>query len=231
MASMVTAMDHVLLHALSVPKKYGGTGPDPPLSLHIIPPPAHRLCCSLRPLLPPHSSALTFAEVAASPPPAASVPKSACLHKACTKQGTKATIALLHPSADGPPSNAAVIHDFVATRPLGNRLPLSQAITLRGDWALTFKEPLTLPELQRLQAAVDKFHHPGSEVVNRPTSASLKFPHIPTVRPDGSPVSEEILLITLHSHPRWQDVSFVSNPHFIWPSGCSGNLSTLVHCK
>ncbi|KAF8629329.1 hypothetical protein AX15_003499 [Amanita polypyramis BW_CC] len=119
----------------------------------------------------------------------------------------------------------------MATRPLGNCLPLSQAVTLRGDWALTFKEPLTLPELQHLQAAVDNFHHPGSEVVNRPTSASLKFPHVPTVRPDGSPVSEEDLLITLRAHPCWQDISFVSNPCFIRPLGHSGNLSTLVHCE
>ncbi|KAF8627677.1 hypothetical protein AX15_004305 [Amanita polypyramis BW_CC] len=208
---MVTVMDHVLLHAPSVPKKAA--------------------LLSWAPLAPPHPSALTFVEVAASSAPAPSVPKSAHLCKVCTKQGTKATVALLRPLAAGPPSNASAIHNFVATRPLSDCLPLSQAITLHGDWALTFKEPLTLLELQHLRDTVNTFHHPGSEVVNHPTSASIKFPHMPMVRPDGSSVSDEDLLNALRSHPRWHDVSFVSNPCFIRPSGHSGDLSALVHCE
>ncbi|KAF8624349.1 hypothetical protein AX15_005923 [Amanita polypyramis BW_CC] len=227
MASMVTAMDHVLLHAPSVPKKYGGTGPDPLPALRIIPlcapeapappapvalPPAPQplpqaTLLSWAPPAPPRRPAPTFAEVTASSPPAPSAPKLAHLHKACTKQGTKATTT---PQWMAPP-------------------PMTpQSTTL---WLLGPSEPLTLLDLQRLQAAVDLFHHPGSEVVNHPTSASIKFPHVPMVRPDGSTVSDADLLHAIHSHPRWQDVSFISNPRFIQPSGHSGNLSALVHCE
>ncbi|KAF8624309.1 hypothetical protein AX15_005939 [Amanita polypyramis BW_CC] len=55
-ASMVTSMDHVLLYALDVPKKYGGRGPDPPPAVCVVPlcaleaptPPAIRwICCGV----------------------------------------------------------------------------------------------------------------------------------------------------------------------------------------
>ncbi|KAF8627244.1 hypothetical protein AX15_004463 [Amanita polypyramis BW_CC] len=231
-ASMVSAMDHVLLYTPSVPKKYGGTGPDPLPALHIIPLHAPEAPAPPAPVaLPPTPQPCSRAALLSQAPPTPPRPSAPTFAEACTKQGTKATIALLRPSAASPPSNTSAIHDFVATRPLGDLLPLSQAVTLCGDWALTFKEPLTFPDLQRLQAAVDNFHHPGSEVVNRPTSTSIKFPHMPTVRPDRSAVSDEDLLNALHSHPRWQDVSFVSNPCFIQPSGHSSDLSALVHCE
>ncbi|KAF8627264.1 hypothetical protein AX15_004445, partial [Amanita polypyramis BW_CC] len=93
-ASMVTAMDHVLLYAPEVPKKYGGTGPDPPPSLCIVPlctleapappapiapPPAPQPCpkaalLSRPPPAPSACTAPTFAEVMASSPPTTTAP-------------------------------------------------------------------------------------------------------------------------------------------------------------
>ncbi|KAF8623066.1 hypothetical protein AX15_006523 [Amanita polypyramis BW_CC] len=221
-ASMVTSMDHVLLYAPEVPKKYGGTGPDPPVTVCVVPPRAPKAPPLPAPVAPPPAprarpkAALlarappaplscaphSFAEVAAASPTAPSLPKLVRLCKACTKQGTKATMALLRPSLAGPPSNASAIVDFMASKPLGDRIPVSQMVTLRGDWSLTFSEALTLPDLEQLQAALDTFHHPGAEVVNCPTSTSLKFPHVPTIHPDGSTVSNSDLLAALHSHPR-----------------------------
>ncbi|KAF8621826.1 hypothetical protein AX15_007473, partial [Amanita polypyramis BW_CC] len=104
-------------------------------------------------------------------------------------------------------------------------------VTLCGDWSLTFSDALTLPDLEQLQSALDAFHHPGAEVVNCPTSASLKFPHVPTIHPDGSAVSDSDLLEALRSHPRWRDVSFVTPPRFIWPAVRPGDLSALVFCE
>ncbi|KAF8625376.1 hypothetical protein AX15_005417 [Amanita polypyramis BW_CC] len=137
-------------------------------------------------------------------------------------------MALLRPSAQGPPSNASAIHDFVASWPLGVHLPILQMVTLHGDWSLTFTKALTLPDLEQLQAALDSFHHPGAEVVNRPTSASLKFPHVPTIHPDGSTVSDVDLLVAIRSHPRWHnDTSFIK----VACINCSGpHIATLRSC-
>ncbi|KAF8626890.1 hypothetical protein AX15_004639 [Amanita polypyramis BW_CC] len=236
---MVTSFEHVLLYVPDVPKKYGGTGPDPPPSLHIVPlctpeapaPPAPTApppapwphpqvaLLSWAPPAPLTHTAPSFAEVAATPSLPSTIPKLVCLCKVCTKQGTKATTTLLWPSTVGSPSNAFATLDFVASKPLGKCLPISHAVTLCGDWSLTFTEPLTLPDLQQLQATVDQFHHPGSEVINHPTSASIKFPHMPTVWSDGSAVSDMDLLDALHSHPHWQDISF-STVRCMTPTPC-----------
>ncbi|KAF8625374.1 hypothetical protein AX15_005415 [Amanita polypyramis BW_CC] len=226
---MVTAMDHVLLYAPDIPRKYGGTSPNPPPALRVVPPCAPEVpplptpvapppaakthpqaaLLAWAPLAPPSRTPHSFAKVAAAPPAAPALPKSVHLRKACTKQGTKATTALLCPSADGPPSNASAILDFMASKPLGKCTPISQMVTLHGDWSLTFPDALTLPDLEQLQSALDTFHHPGTEVVNRPTSTSLKFPHIPTIHPDGSAVSDLDLLEALCSHPHWRDSTLV----------------------
>ncbi|KAF8621897.1 hypothetical protein AX15_007424 [Amanita polypyramis BW_CC] len=208
----------------------------PPPLAPSAPPPAPRAhpqvaLLARAPPAPPSRPPRSFAEAAAAPPSAPPLPKLAWLRKACTKQGTKANTALLRPSAGGPPSNAAAILNFVASKPLGERLPISQMVTLHGDWSLTFAEALTLPDLKQLQAALDSFHHPGTEVVNHPTSASLKFPHVPTIHPDGSVVSDSDLLAAVHSHPRWCDASFVTPPRFIQPAARPGDLSALVFCE
>ena len=39
---------------------------------------------------------------------------------------------------------------------------------------------------------------------DRPTSSSLKFVHVPTHHPDGSPVSSANLLAAISAHPKWQ---------------------------
>ncbi|KAF8628127.1 hypothetical protein AX15_004081 [Amanita polypyramis BW_CC] len=223
-------MDHVLLYVPDIPKKYGGTGPDPLPALHIVapcapeapaPPAAPALppapwsqpqatLLTWPPLAPPSCPPCTFAKAMAAPPSTPSVPKLAQLCKACTKQGTKSTMALLRPSMEGPPSNATAILDFMASKPL---------------------EALSLSDLEQLQAALDSFHHPGAKVVNHPTSTSLKFPHMPTIHPDGSAVSDSDLLVAICSHPHWQDISFVTPPFFIWPAAHPGDLSTLVFCE
>ncbi|KAF8634350.1 hypothetical protein AX15_000962 [Amanita polypyramis BW_CC] len=199
----------------SVPKKYGGTGPDPLPALHIVPLRALEAPAPPAPVAPPLApQPLPWAALLSRAPPA---PPLSTRPDLC--QGH----SFLYPSF--------LCSQIGPSPPLGDRLPLSQVVTLHGDWALTFREPLTLPDLQRLQAAVNLFHHPGSEVVNHPTSASIKFPHVPTVRPDGSAVSDTDLLHAICSHPHWQDVSFISHPQFIQSSGHSGDLSALVHCE
>ncbi|KAF8621899.1 hypothetical protein AX15_007422 [Amanita polypyramis BW_CC] len=258
-ARMVTAMDHVLLFAPDVPKKYGGTGPNPLTVVRVVPPheleappllplwwlllplllsPCMRLLtpwllCSPGPLRPPPSSPpKSFVEVAAvAPPPASTVPKSACLRKVCTKQGMKSHMALLRLSPAGPPLNLSALADFVASRPLGNCIPVSYATTLHGDWSLVFQDPLTLPDLQRLQAAVDAGYVSGTEVANHPTSASIKFTHVPTIHPDGSAVTDTDLSAALSSHPHWQSVSFVTPLKFVHPAGRPSGLSALVFCE
>ncbi|KAF8621524.1 hypothetical protein AX15_007729, partial [Amanita polypyramis BW_CC] len=170
-------------------------------------------------------------KVATTPAKASQVPKSVCLCKVCMKQGTKANATLLCPHASGPCPDSSSLPAFVASKPLSECSPVSHAITLHGDWLLHFVEPLTPSNLQQLQAAEDQFHHPGSKVINWPTSASLKFPHVPTIQPDSSLVTNQDLLAALCSHPCWQDVSFISNPQFIWPTGHQDNLLALYTAK
>ncbi|KAF8627528.1 hypothetical protein AX15_004386 [Amanita polypyramis BW_CC] len=89
-------------------------------------------------------------------------------------------------------------------------------------WAPALPPPGPLPSVG-LWAALDGFHAPSLAMVNRATTASLKFPHVLTIHPNGSPVSDADLLAALHSHPWWQSVTMVTPPWFIhpasWPPG------------
>ncbi|KAF8634630.1 hypothetical protein AX15_000807 [Amanita polypyramis BW_CC] len=209
LAKLVTSMDHVLLHVPSVPKHYGGTGPDPPMGICLVGPSAWGPTpgastlpapLPLAPLAPPSCNKPSFAAVVASPAPQPPLPlKLACLCKACMKQGTK-------------------LNSFVAS-------------ALLGDWLLCYAEPLSPKDLVHLQGALDQFHVPGSTVVNWATSASIKFPHVPTIQSDGSLVLEQDLLDALRSNPHWQSVNFIMPPHFIHGLEQALGLSALVFCE
>ncbi|KAF8621420.1 hypothetical protein AX15_007810, partial [Amanita polypyramis BW_CC] len=77
-------------------------------------------------------------------------------------------------------------------------------------------------------AALNYFHAPGSTLVNRPTTASLKFTHVLTIHLNGLPVTDGDLLAAIKSHPCWQSVSLVSPPCFIHPTGHALSLLGLV---
>ncbi|KAF8622836.1 hypothetical protein AX15_006713 [Amanita polypyramis BW_CC] len=255
MAEMVHLFDHILIHVPDLPHKYGGTGPNPPPSLMILPP--HTLAPPLAPapLAPPCPAApastvwvppsattkpkASYASVASTPPapPATSLlPKLVHLRKACTKQGTKLNVAILCPCAEALAA-APSLSDFITSDPLGACTPTTWSLTLWGDWLLRYADPLTSKDHAQLRAALDSFHAPGSAVVNRATTASLKFSHVLTVWPDGSSVSKADLLQVLHSHPQWHSATIVTPPQFIrpaWPVGprfCRGlGFLDLLHC-
>ena len=62
----------------------------------------------------------------------------------------------------------------------------------------------------------------------RGTTSLLKFPIVPTRHPDGSAVTNEWLLKTISSHPKWQNVEFVQKPRFIVQASRTIGLTATV---
>ena len=145
----------------------------------------------------------------------------------CTRQGTKTTKVIFRPPPDSglPPSIPAIKTAFQGFQP-----PLKSAeFTLRRDVVLTFGETLSDEVRQRASARIAPlFSGGGGEVLNRGTTALLKFPLVPTHLPDGSAVSADQLHGYLLAHPKWKAASFIQPARFITPKNKKLGLSATV---
>ena len=164
---------------------------------------------------PSYAATAAAASSAALPPPArAPVSKTAALRKSCIKQGTKATKVILRfPSSFQPPTVIALKTALAAFK------PSDIALTLRGDFVLTFSQVLDSDDHATLAKKLKKVYSVDIQVLNRGTTSLLKCPLVPTQHPDGSAVTNEWLHQTISHHPRWKSVEFVQKPRFIVPTG------------
>ena len=145
----------------------------------------------------------------------------------CTKQGTKLTRVVYHPppSHGLPPAVPDIRAAFQGFLP-----PLKNAeLTLRHDVVLSFGEALSETDHTRVVARVAPLFTGGTgEVLNRRTSALLKFPLVPTHLPDGSALSADQLHGYITAHPKWADVPFVQRARFVTPASKTLGLSATV---
>ncbi|KAF8636327.1 hypothetical protein AX14_010444 [Amanita brunnescens Koide BX004] len=79
--------------------------------------------------------------------------------------------------------------------------PSDIALTLRGDFVLTFGQVLDSDDHAVLAKKLKKVYSVDVQVLNRGTTSLLKFPLVPTRHPDGSTVTNEWLHTTISSHP------------------------------
>jgi hypothetical protein len=106
--------------------------------------------------------------------------------------------------------------------------------TLRNDLVLTFESPVDPADWERLAGRLSSpapSLFPGGigEVLNRGTSALLKFPLVPTHLPDSSAVTDDKLHEWITAHPKWADVKFVKKAHFVVPASKKlGLLATVL---
>ena len=151
-----------------------------------------------------------------APPKAPATPsKTAAMRRSCVKQGTKATKVIVRF-----PDNAKYL-------PSVNQLwgslavfkPSDIAVTLWGDYILTFPQVLDSDDHATLVKKLKKVYSVDVQVLNRGTTSLLKFPLVPTRHPDGTAVTNEWLHKTISGHPKWQSVEFVQKPRFIIPTG------------
>jgi hypothetical protein len=163
---------------------------------------------------PKQSYAKAAASVLAAPTAAPAVPKastppskSATMRKSCIKQGTKATKAILRfPDPTKQPS----VNQLWGT--LAIFKPTDIALSLQGDFILTFSQVLDSDDHSTLVKKLKKVYSVDIQVLNRGTTSLLKFPLVPTRHPDGSPVTNEWLHKTITSHPKWKDAEFIQKP-------------------
>ena len=170
------------------------------------------------------TSALAATAVAPSAPKApAPISKTATLRKSCIRQGTKATKVIIHfPDSTQQPSVNQLWGMLTAFK------PADIALTLRGDFILTFSQVLDADDHAILVKKLKKVYSVDVQVLNRGTTSLLKFPIVPTRHPDGSAVTAEWLLKTISSHPKWQGVEFIQKPRFIIQAGKSIGLTATV---
>ena len=137
------------------------------------------------------------------------------MRKSCIKQGTKATKVIVRfPSeAKHLPSVNQLWGSLAVLK------PFDIAITLRGDYILTFPQVLDADDHATLVKKLKKVYSVDVQVLNRGTTSLLKFPLVPTRHPDGTAVTNEWLHKTISGHPKWQSVEFVQKPHFVIPTG------------
>ncbi|KAF8658930.1 hypothetical protein AX14_007677 [Amanita brunnescens Koide BX004] len=197
--------------------------PRPPRSPTRPPPCASRppLACNTAPTSK-QSYAKAAASVLAAPavaPPAPKAPmppsKTAAMRKSCVKQGMKATKVIMHfpPSLKHPPSVNQLWGSLAVFK------PADIAVTLRGDYILTFLQVLDADDHAMLVKKLKKVYSVDIQVLNRGTTSLLKFPLVPTCHPDGTAVTNKWLHKTISSHPKWQSVEFVQKPRFVIPTG------------
>jgi hypothetical protein len=168
----------------------------------------------------------TYAKAAASAPAAPSVApsapkapappsKTAAMRRSCVKQGTKATKVIVRfPSTTKRPPSVNELWGSLAVFK-----PADIAISLRGDYILTFPQVLDSDDHATLAKKLKKIYSVDVQVLNRGTTSLLKFPLVPTRHPDGTAVTNDWLHKTISSHPKWQSVEFVQKPRFIIPTG------------
>ena len=145
----------------------------------------------------------------------------------CTRQGTKATTVIYRPPQDAglPPSIPAVKTAFQGFQPLLK----SAEFTLRQDVVLTFSEVLAEVDRERATARLAPLFIGGKgEVINRGTSALLKFPLVPTHLPDGSAISAAQLHGWITAHPKWGAATFIQKARFVTPANKKLGLSATV---
>jgi hypothetical protein len=151
----------------------------------------------------------------------------------CSKQGTKLTRVIFwpHPIFAGvPPPVDAVFAALESFRPCLK----AAKYTLRNDLVLTFESPVDPADWERLAGhlsspAPSAFFLGGiGEVLNRGTSALLKFPLVPTHLPDSSAVTDDKLHEWITAHPKWADVKFIKKARFVVPVSKKLGLSATV---
>ncbi|KAF8669478.1 hypothetical protein AX14_006044, partial [Amanita brunnescens Koide BX004] len=170
------------------------------------------------------ASALAAPAVAPSAPKAATpISKTAALQKTCIRQGTKATKVIVRfPDSTRQPS----VNQLWGT--LSAFKPTDIALTLRGDFILSFSQVLDADDHAVLVKKLKKVYSIDVQVLNRGMTSLLKFPIVPTRHPDGSAVTPEWLFKTISGHPKWQGVEFVQKPRFIVQAGKSIGLTATV---
>ena len=163
------------------------------------------------------------AVVPPAPKAAAPISKTAALRKTCIRQGTKATKVIVRfPDSTRQPSVDQLWGTLSAFK------PTDIALTLRGDFILSFSQVLDADDHAVLVKKLKKVYSVDVQVLNRGTTSLLKFPIVPTRHPDGSPVTAEWLFKTISGHPKWQGVEFVQKPRFIVQAGKSIGLTATV---
>jgi hypothetical protein len=90
--------------------------------------------------------------------------------------------------------------------------PSDIALTLRGDFVLTFGQVLDSDDHAVLAKKLKRVYSVDIQVLNRGTTSLLKFPLVPTRHPDSSAVTNEWLHMTISSHPQWKSIEFVQKP-------------------
>ena len=190
------------------------------------PPPARNATPTSKQSYAKAAASAPAAPVVAPPVPKASAPpsKTAAMRKSCVKQGTKATKVIVR------------FPDTIKHLPSVNQLwgslavfkPSDIAITLRGDYILTFPQVLDADDHATLVKKLKKVYSVDVQVLNRGTTSLLKFPLVPTRHPDGTAVTNEWLHKTIAGHPKWQPVEFIQKPRFIIPTGKSIGFTTTV---
>ena len=170
------------------------------------------------------ASALVASATAPSAPKAsAPISKTTALRKSCIRQGTKATKVIVRfPDSTRQPSVNQLWGTLAAFK------PADIALTLWGDFILTFSQVLDADDHAVLVKKLKKVYSVDVQVLNRGTTSLLKFPLVPTRHPDGSAVTSEWLFKTISSHPKWQGVEFVQKPRFIVQAGKSLGLTATV---
>ena len=79
--------------------------------------------------------------------------------------------------------------------------PSNIALTLQGDFVLTFSQVLDSDDHATLAKKLKKVYSVDIQVLNRGTTSLLKFPLVPMRHPDGSAVTNEWLHQTISHHP------------------------------
>ena len=208
--------------ALSAPTSPAAVQPAERLTKPTTPPPRPPRSPTRPPARPIKAKKPSYAAAAAAapsvaplpPPVKAPVSKTAALRKSCIKQGTKATKVIVRfPSSFRPPTVLALKTALAAFK------PSDIALTLRGDFVLTFSQVLDSDDHAILAKKLKKVYSVDVQVLNRGTTSLLKFPLVPTRHPDSSAVTNEWLHTVISSHPRWKSVEFVQKPRFIVPTG------------
>ena len=189
------------------------------------PPPARDAAPNSKQSYAKAATSVPAAPAVAPSAPKAPVPisKTAALRKSCIRQGTKATKVIVRfPDSTRQPSVNQLWGMLAAFK------PADIALTLRGDFILTFSQVLDTDDHAILVKKLKKVYSVDVQVLNRGTTSLLKFPIVPTRHPDSSAVTAEWLLKTISSHPKWQGVEFIQKPRFIVQAGKSIGLTATV---
>ena len=122
------------------------------------------------------------------------------------------------------------MHATVVAKFSGFKLTLKEAeYTLRNDLVLSFEATLTDEDHDCVERLCTTLHGGGpGELLNRGTSALLKFPLVPTHLPDGSKVTDKQLHDWIAAHPKWADVKFVKRACFVTPASKILGLAAMV---